>query len=287
MRTRPLSTHPRALLACVLCSALLIGCDQQVKAAEEPIEASSLLRNCAASDTGKQAYCHGYIEGTVHLWKIKTACESEPRGDSYCKGALKAREISTSVWEECADCDYAQFHPELSDETVRQERYRERMQEFAVQLRDALGGCSSDEQTDDRYCSGYSAEVRHSLAGNQALRFWLERPEDPYEAGLCDGERDMFLHLYAEAQMHDLVPCIPPLTSTRKLTETLLDFVDQDPDERRTSTATMLLARNARHGARYAASLVPATNASRQFQSSIGFWTNLPFKSISNPDKFC
>jgi hypothetical protein len=161
---------------------------------------------------------------------------------AFCRGALAAKEIHQAIWEDCADCNFSQFQPELSDETARQRRYSEKMRAFADEMRTALGVCSLDGQHDQAYCNGYNTEVRLALADSN-LRFWVKTTVNPYEVGLGDGAADLFVHLWSETQVHHFRPCIPPDTDIEELTDVFLKYVEEDPDERRIDTATMLLLR--------------------------------------------
>ncbi len=169
-----------------------------------PMPASYLLDRCHSFHPDNAAYCGGYVDGVAHLWKWKTSCESSlPTDQSFCAGVNAAR-------------DHAE--PRASSAT-----------------------CMPDNQRDKNYCSGFNKQLAIDRAGDAVLR--LDVPDDSRLHGLGRAKLDVDLHLWGSGEFYEFVPCVLQKMTSEELVDVLLQFIREHPEQRRETTAIIMLAK--------------------------------------------
>jgi hypothetical protein len=205
--------------------------DQDLAKADTGRTASELIRLCTSADPDRLAYCEGYITGATHLWQRRFACESLAYDDKlFCAGAGDARTSIEETLSACRDCDQTEGRRKLRDE-----------------LRAAGDICTPDERRDEHYCSGYNAEVEFIAAKLLPFRP-IEAGESAMDAGLSHAVGDFVLHIWGSREIHKFVPCLQVEVRSEEVRTILLDFVRENPEQPRDTTAVIILAKALYYG---------------------------------------
>jgi len=208
-----------------------------------PRSASELIKLCTSTDPDRLAYCEGYIDGAMHIWKYSTACQSPTISDqSFCAGVKSAEEAIREAFSACRDCNIGSFRPELADKPIRFQLFKERMREFFKALRAIMGICSSDESRDEHYCSGYNAQVANTLAEFSGM-YPNHVPKGARELGLGHAAGDVGMYAFNSAEFLEFRPCIQTAIGPQQARNIFLEFMRDNPEQQRDSTAIIALAK--------------------------------------------
>lgn len=208
-----------------------------------PLSGTVLVDLCSTSDPHKRAYCEGYVDGAMQLWKRSTACQSALGSDqSFCRGVAAAESRVQEVLEACQDCNPAEFRPDLDDPAERGRSFIEHMQDFVAEARETLEKCSPHAPFDEHYCNGFDAQVENSLA-SLAVMYQGDEAAEPGLHGRGQAQNDLVMHLWASKEIYRFQPCVRPATTPGDARNSLLEFVRERPDQLGDTTATIVFAK--------------------------------------------
>jgi len=176
---------------------------EQVIASSEYISVGGLATLCSSTLESSAAFCDGYMRTALHFRKLRFSCMSDDPADRvYCAGADEASDAISQEFDSCPDCGF--------DDISRR-----------------LPRCVPDPDRSAEYCEAYNTELESSTAMGSF------EDDSPEMWGVAQAGGEMVGHGLGGDPSLSLQNCVTTATPQEALREAFLDFVAENPSERR------------------------------------------------------